>query len=830
MRLKFAIVLFLLTVIKTNATHIVGGDFYYKFKGGNIYEITLKLYIDCYNGNKEAIASDETGIISIYDGSTYKSLQQLEITRTGPIHLFGTAYKCVNMPGDVCVDQYNYTFDVELPKRKGGYIIAYERCCRNNSINNLYDPGGTGATYWVQIPDRSLVDVDNSPIFKKFPPIFICKDFPFVFDHSATDADGDSLSYMLYHPYLGADKASPAPGKQGQVDPHPPPFKNVYWQSGYSTADMMHGNPILQIDELSGELSVTPSEKGQFVCGVKVQEWRKINNQWILIGETLRDYQFNVIDCDAVAVANFKPTIWCSDTVFFTDKSIGATRVSWEFGDPASGFDNNASQLRNPVHVFSKGGDFYVKQTAWNTACNDEYTLKVKVRVKKGFDIGKDRMYCSSFKQTLYVPWNDFNSIEWSTGDKTATILVQKAGTYWVKAVYGDCVIRDTIKIGSEPVNFTGPRDSLFCEKVDAIVEFKNLSPGTKILWLNLADTGTRVRITKEGRFIAHLYNKYCSKSDSVNLVLAKITPNLGPDLFICNNFLRTLDAGAQPAGTTYKWQDSSTSRTYTTDRPGKYWVKTQLKHCSKFDEMGIENSKVIVDLGADLHFCDSVHFLADAGPANNNQPTQYQWNNGDQSQTCLIRTPGKHWVTKSDSFGCLNSDTVVMSMTYSPMIDIGKDTTICLRSPIRLTTGGNFNSYLWQDGLNQRERFVEHAGVYSVVVVDEAGCKGYDTITVKTDPNKLPNILYIPNAFTPNGDGLNDVFPFEMPVVYNQYNLKVFTRWGEKIYDSDTTHKPWDGTNLSNPDQLDAYIWMVSYMACDGKRKTDKGTITIIR
>lgn len=826
MRFFIAILILVASITNVLASHIVGGDFYYKYLGGDRYQITMKLYVDCYKGNPDAIISDETAIMSVFGANNSEVIKTFEIQRTGPFHLNGLVYKCIKNPGDVCVDQYNYVFETDLPKRKEGYIIAFQRCCRNNTIKNIYQPDGTGATYWVNVPDRNVVPEDNSPIFKKFPPIFICKGFPLVFDHSATDADGDSLSYELYRPYIGGDKTGPAPGKIDNPPPSPPPFKTVQWYSGYSTANQMRGTPILQIDEYTGELTVTPDDLGQFVCGVKVLEWRN----GVLIGETLRDYQFNVIECDAVAVANFKPKIWCSDTVNFIDKSVGATAISWDFGDPASGFENNMSLERNPTHIFSKGGDFIVKQRAWNTACDDQYALKVKVRIKKGFDLGNDKTHCFPFKQVIGVPWNDFTSILWSTGSKASFITIDKPGQYRVEAKYGTCIIRDTINIYYDPISFVCiNRDSLFCDKVDVNLEVTNRSANAKIRW-NTGDTASKIKALTEGKYIVTVSNKSCSKNDTINLVLAKITPNLGPDIFICNDFLQTLDAGKQAIGTTFLWNTGNTNRAIITDQPGKYWVTTRLQHCIKSDTMIINNSKVILNVGPDKHFCDSVRILLDAGPSNQGSTTTYAWSNGVTNQTTFIKTEGKHWITKTDNFGCINSDTIQFFMSLSPTISIGKDTTICLRAPIPLTPGGNFNSYVWEDGSTNKLRYVEVAGKYFVTVTDEVGCYTTDTIIVKTDPNKLPNEIYIPNAFTPNGDGLNDVFPFEMPLFYNDYNLKVFNRWGEKLYDSDSTPKPWDGNTLAKEDQLDAYIWVVTYKGCDGTRHSNKGTITILR
>ncbi len=822
MRSFLFILLSIIPFLNIWASHIVGGDFYYQYRGGDDYRITLKLYVDCENGNPDAIAGDLYGIIGIFDGDNNDFLYKVENIRSGPVHLNGVTYKCIENPGGVCVDQYTYVYDLNLPPRKGGYIVAFQRCCRNYTIKNINNSNRTGATYWVHIPDRSIIKTDNSPIFKKFPPIYICYGFPLVFDHSATDADGDSLSYELYHPYLGGDESSTG----ARPDPPTnPPFSHIIWGSGYSTQYPMRGNPALAIDEVTGELSVTPIEFGQFVIGVKVKEWRN----GVLIGETLRDYQFNIVNCQAVAVAFFKTEIWCSDTVKFFDKSIGATSVSWDFGDPASGITNNTSTAKNPIHVFTRGGDYIVKQKAWNPACDDEYSLKVKVRIKKGFDLGKDKIYCVPFKHQLYVPWNDYTSILWSTGDKTSSISVQKPGQYWVVATYGLCVIRDTINIGYDPISFTPLRDSLFCDKVDATLEIKNRSAKAKILW-SIGDTSVKVRIVKEGTYSVRLYNNNCAKNDTFNLVLAKITPNLGPNLFICNDFSQTFDAGIIQQGANYLWNDGSNGRTFTTTVPGKYWVTTSLQHCSKTDTVIITNSKVNLEIGPDRHFCDSVRILVDAGPGNPGTPTFYAWSNGDITQQSFIKSEGKYWVTKSDNFGCTNSDTIQFYMTLSPKITIGKDTTICLRTPIPLSPGKGYNTYEWDDGSRNVIRYTELAGKFYVTVSDEAGCKGSDTIEIKTDPNKLPNTVYIPNAFTPNGDGLNDLFPFETPVLQADYNLKVFTRWGEKIYDTKDTRNPWDGTSAKNPDQLDAYIWVVTYKGCDGNRHTDKGTVIVLR
>lgn len=471
MRLILTPLLFLLAFTNSMASHIVGGDFYYSHINGDKYSITMKLYIDCYNGIPAAISDDFYAYFGVFDANNGTLLDSFKVQRTGPVHLSGVVYKCVVNPGKVCVDQYDYVFDINLPKRQGGYIIAFQRCCRNNTIKNIINPASTGATYWVHVPDRDLVSVDNSPVFKKFPPIYVCNNFPLTFDHSASDKDGDSLSYELYQPFLGANQAQPRPHP-----PHNPPFQKVVWNNPYSSTNQMGGNPILSIDELTGELSVTPNTLGQFVIGVVVKEWRN----GVLIGETLRDYQFNVVECQASVVALFKTFVQCSDTVKFSDISVGATNISWDFGDPASGFNNTSTQP-SPSHIYSKNGEYIVTLKAWNSACQDEYTLKVKIAKQSHADFVIKDFKCINELEFINNGSN-FETIRWEFGDGEVSDnpnpgihIYKDTGTYNIRLITnskGPCAdstsrlvhIKDNAADKIIPVNVFTPDGDMFNE------------------------------------------------------------------------------------------------------------------------------------------------------------------------------------------------------------------------------------------------------------------------------------------------------------------------------------------------------------------------------
>ncbi|MBL0288377.1 MAG: hypothetical protein IPQ19_13490 [Bacteroidetes bacterium] len=128
---------------------------------------------------------------------------------------------------------------------------------------------------------------NSNPVFTNFPPVVICANKPIIFDHSAIDRDGDSLVYKLCKPFEGGSQFDPS----GDF-PVSPPFIEVDFASPYSLQNILGGIPLV-INSKTGLLSGTPNTIGQFVVGVCVSEFRN----GIFIGETKRDFQFNVADC-----------------------------------------------------------------------------------------------------------------------------------------------------------------------------------------------------------------------------------------------------------------------------------------------------------------------------------------------------------------------------------------------------------------------------------------------------------------------------------------------------------------------------------------------------
>ncbi len=349
--------------LPSQATHIVGGELYYECLGDNQYKITLTVYRDCLTGVAQF---DDPASIGIFDGTTGQlGINQLidevridfdpAINDTLDIEAINP---CLEIVDPVCIHRTIYVDTINLPFRTGGYLLAYQRCCRNAAIVNIGNtpnpaPTDQGATYTARVTEEALNSCDSSPIFNDWPPIFVCINRSIDFDHSASDANGDSLVYRMCNPNLGATKAIPKP-----QPPNNPPYDDIVYFPPFSTDDML-GNPDdpLFIDPVTGFLTGTPTIKGQFVVGICVEEYDRETG--VLISTTRRDFQYIVGECIEITSDIGNPDIQCDDLqVNFINESLDADNFIWNFGDPTN--PSASSTDMNPSYTYPDTGQYVV--------------------------------------------------------------------------------------------------------------------------------------------------------------------------------------------------------------------------------------------------------------------------------------------------------------------------------------------------------------------------------------------------------------------------------------------------------------------------------------
>lgn len=169
------------------ARHIVGGEIFYECLGpGNMantrnYKLTMKVYRDCAGNGAEFDNPAEIGIYSLING-VYAFVMQRDIRHAEVERLEFVENPCLILPPNVCVEQTSYIINLtNLPIIAGSYILSWQRCCRNNTINNIVAPNNTGATYTIEITEEAQRTCNTGPRFTGFPPIGICVNDPIRF-------------------------------------------------------------------------------------------------------------------------------------------------------------------------------------------------------------------------------------------------------------------------------------------------------------------------------------------------------------------------------------------------------------------------------------------------------------------------------------------------------------------------------------------------------------------------------------------------------------------------------------------------------------------------
>ncbi|MBL8002421.1 MAG: PKD domain-containing protein [Flavobacteriales bacterium] len=410
MRGLLAIGLSCLLSFAAQATHIIGGELYYDNIGGDLYDVTLKIYRDCGPNNTNGTGFDPSVEIGVFDANgayLFSEFFTFPGSTTVPVVLNNP---CLVAPPVICVEEAEYTGQLTLPSGTGGYILAYQRCCRTPSILNLQNPGSQGLTCMAQVPDASITGPNSSPRFTLYPPIALCANMAMTFDHSATDPDGDQLEYALAEPYDGGSTTIPQPSP-----PAPPPYGPVTWAPGYSVANMINASPALAIDAVSGFMQLTPTLIGSFVMGVRVTERR--NGQ--VLSEVTRDLRFDVVNCQvSTASAIQQQATFCNGlTVDFVNLGVGGS-FHWDMGVPGTLADT--SDQVSPTFTYPDSGVYTVTLIAdpgWPCADTSTATFAVYEPITVTFNAPPVLcMDAQPMPLTASGPFSATANVAWDTG------------------------------------------------------------------------------------------------------------------------------------------------------------------------------------------------------------------------------------------------------------------------------------------------------------------------------------------------------------------------------------------------------------------------------
>lgn len=306
-------------------------------------------------------------------------------------------------------------------------------------------------------------------------------------------------------------------------------------------------------------------------------------------------------------------------------------------------------------------------------------------------------------------------------------------------------------------------------------------------------------------------------------IMVGDVSVNLGIDTGFCEHSSLLLNPNSAGSNT-YVWQDGSTSPTYAALTAGLYWVQVSSNSngCVKRDSIIlIPKRSPLVDLGKDTILCEGQTMVLDA----QNAGSEYTWQDNSTMQTFHVNQNGTYWVTVTID-GCTGKDTITVFNDTKPQFSLGLDQYLCAGHSLQLVPGISGASYIWQDGSTNSTYLVTAGGLYYVDIRNSCGATK-DSINIINGNCEV----YIPSAFTPNNDGLNDYFRVGGTTLVTEFSMQIFDRYGHMIFVTRDKNAGWDGRFKNKDLPAGGYVYVVNYKKTNSsKAELVQGTVILLR
>ena len=202
------------------------------------------------------------------------------------------------------------------------------------------------------------------------------------------------------------------------------------------------------------------------------------------------------------------------------------------------------------------------------------------------------------------------------------------------------------------------------------------------------------------------------------------------------------------------------------------------------------------------------------------------QTDTSSTSVQVIYGTSGIYTVTLIVNDTVCLPDTIFKDVTVSdyPIVDLGIDTNICIGESFTLNAGNPAYQHNWSTGETTQSITIQVVPQTVVVFVSNNGCVSKDTIFIDA---ACP--FYIPTAFTPNGDGINDRYNIITDGT-TQFRLNIYNRWGQMVFTTTDPQEGWDGKFETIPEEMGTYVYALQIIFKNGVSRVHHGNITLIR
>jgi gliding motility-associated-like protein len=458
-------------------------------------------------------------------------------------------------------------------------------------------------------------------------------------------------------------------------------------------------------------------------------------------------------------------------------------------------------------------------------------SIQITYRLLPQVDLGADQIRCLQDSLVLTASYPDVQSYLWQDGSTDSVFWVNPNSpgsyTYSVSLSNACASAADTLNIDfiNRPVADLGA-DTVLCDLASYLLD--QTQTGSSYLWQDGSQQASYL-IQSPGLYWVAISNAACTERDSLNISYQQSPQlDLGPaDTLLCDNATLLLDASF-PNGI-YRWQDGSTSSSYTVTAPNTYSLDLSTFCGTVSDQIEVGYGQTpVIDLGPDTSLCEGEALLLDA----TFPEASYLWHHDGSTEATVLATEAITYTAEVSTLCGITDDHITIHFFPPPIVNLAAqaDTIICEGSELNFDLSHLNASYLWPDGSTEPTYQTGEAG--RIIVLVENGCTTTsDTLTVQLENCDCP--IYAPTAFTPNNDGHNDVFRLGFDCTFLDYELQVFNRWGRRVFVSQDPAEAWDGTAGGQAQAEGVFTYVIAYRFRSERGESEgrkMGTITVWR
>ena len=548
-----------------------------------------------------------------------------------------------------------------------------------------------------------------------------------------------------------------------------------------------------------------------------------------------------VVYTDIPELPNLNDTLCVDDTLFVDLTTDSLSQFLWANGSVS------------PFDTITTNTIFWIEET--NICGEDRDTFQVHFVTDPEIELGNDTIICV-IDSILLEAFSPFSTYVWSNGSHDSAITVD--GTLFVGqdslklhvSVTNACTsIYDSILVIADDsvVVELGPEQTLCLGDTVMLQNMFFIDTGRTSLTWSTGSSGESIHAIPSKNVLYYLTaeNACGLFSDSINVYVDEpITPNLGDDFHACF-FDSILLTPGYFERSQYEWK--SIPNRFTANPTTASLELTAGSLALPLDEKTIFVSTVSntcgsvsdtvilwVDSLPTTNDFDSLFFCRDQGIAvviSKDDIDYLEWEDGSRDTSRFVDRPALWNVTYFNHCG-QSEDIIPVGRKEPPTIEIESPQLLCDKSlllypEVVLQPGELYGAqtFLWDDSTDQQNRWVDSVGSYSLIVTNQWNCKDSVVVEVKT----CGADFYIPNAFTPSNDDLNNYWK---PVGegLSNYHITIYDRWGRIVYEFNEASIGWDGTNQEKKAPTGTYYWKMTVNSEEFRNNFFEGLVVLIR